>query len=68
VTARLWMVVAAFTLPLVAQWPSYPARGVPRTADGKANLNAPAPRTAYGKPDLTGIWEVTRPVGAVLAS
>jgi hypothetical protein len=39
-----------------AQWLNYPTPGIPRTADGKANLAAPTPRTADGKPDLSGIW------------
>jgi hypothetical protein len=39
-----------------AQWLSLPLPGTPRTADGKANLSAPAPRAADGKPDLSGIW------------
>ena len=38
-----------------AQWLKYPTAGVPRTADGKANLSAPGPRTPDGKPDLSGI-------------
>src|SRR5215467_11765386 len=42
--------------PSAAQWLNYPTKGTPRTADGKANLTAPAPRRADGKPDLTGIW------------
>jgi hypothetical protein len=29
---------------------------LPRTADGKPDLNAPVPRTADGKPDLSGLW------------
>ena len=48
--------VAALSLPLAAQWPPYPTRDVPRTADGKPELTAPAPRTADGKPDLSGLW------------
>jgi len=31
-----------------AQWLNYPTPGVPRTADGKPDLSAPAPRTADG--------------------
>jgi hypothetical protein len=40
-----------------AQWLDHPTAGVPRTKDGKPNLNAPAPRTADGKPDFSGLWE-----------
>jgi hypothetical protein len=43
--------------PVHAQWPSYPTKNVPRTADGKPNLEAPTPRTADGHPDLTGLWD-----------
>jgi len=39
-----------------AQWLTTKTPGLPRKADGKVNLAAPAPRTAEGKPDLTGIW------------
>ena len=39
-----------------AQWLNYPAPGVPRLADGKPNLSAPAPHAADGKPDLSGVW------------
>jgi hypothetical protein len=41
---------------LSGQWINEPARGVPRTRDGKPNLTAPVPRTG-GKPDLTGLWQ-----------
>jgi hypothetical protein len=52
---------AALTPALLsAQWPPYPTAGVPRTPDGKPDLNAPAPRTADGKPDFSGVWEYVR--------
>jgi hypothetical protein len=56
-------VVAVLTLLVAlcvtanAQWLNYPTPGVPRTADGKVNLTAPAPRTPDGRPDLSGIWK-----------
>ena len=44
-----------FTTPATAQWPAYPAPGMARTADGKVDLAAPAPRV-NGHPDLSGLW------------
>ena len=55
-TRLLLLAGMLLALPLAAQWFDYPTRGVPRTPDGKPNLNAPAPRTADGKPDLSGMW------------
>src|SRR6266849_9037681 len=51
--------------PLEAQWLERRTPGIPRTADGKPNLNVQAPRTADGKLDLTGLWQVISPDGAV---
>jgi len=54
-TAALAVLVAA--LPLQAQWVKYPVAGVPRTASGAVDVNAPAPRTPEGRPDFSGIWK-----------
>ena len=47
----------AVAAPAAAQWPNYPSKKIPRTADGKVNFDAPAPRTADGKIDFTGVYE-----------
>ena len=48
--------VAGLNTPASAQWLNYPDPRTPRTADGKPNLSAPAPKLADGTPDFSGIW------------
>jgi len=45
--------------PASAQW-FHPDLRAPRSRDGKPILTAPAPRL-NGKPDLSGVWQATRP-------
>ena len=47
---------ALVSVPLSAQWLNTPTPSVPRTADGKPDLNAPVPKAADGHPDLSGVW------------
>ena len=66
------LVLIAGAMPADAQWLDRSWPGIPRTADGKPNLSAPAPRGPDGKPDLTGVWDgeavVARPDPADLQS
>ena len=47
--------------PATGQWMNYKTPTVPRNADGKVNLSAPAPKTSDGKPDIEGVWQVPVP-------
>jgi hypothetical protein len=55
--------VLFLSVGMQAQWKNVTNPKLPRTADGKPNLNAPTPRSADDKPDLSGIWWV--PDGSV---
>lgn len=56
----LAILVLALGAPAIAQWIDYPTPGIPRLANGKPDLSAPAPRASDGKPDLSGIWQAGR--------
>ena len=44
-----------------AQWPKFSAKDLPRNPDGTVNMDAPTPKAADGKPDLSGVWEIAPP-------
>jgi hypothetical protein len=48
---------AAIATSLNAQWPAFVRQEVPRTPDGKPDLNAPPPRFPNGKVDFSGTWQ-----------
>jgi hypothetical protein len=52
--------VLASSAHVFGQWVTYPTQNVPRLADGKPDLKAPAPRQLDGKPDFIGFWQPDR--------
>jgi hypothetical protein len=55
-TVLLVVAIAGATRAVSGQWFKYPTDGIPRKANGQADLTARAPRLPDGKPDLSGIW------------
>jgi hypothetical protein len=45
-------------MPCSGQWLKYPTPGIPRTEDGKPDLNPRAPKLPDGKPDLPGLARI----------
>ena len=62
---KLTLILCVIGVSLSAQWLNYPTAGIPRLADGKPNLTAPAPRASDGKGtpsrhasvvEIPGVW------------
>ena len=56
-TTPLAAAILLSSAPARAQWLKYKTPDIPRLADGKPNLAAPAPRMPDGKPDFSGLWQ-----------
>ena len=64
-TVMVTAIMAADSGLLRAQWFTYPSPRAPRTAAGKVDLAAAAPRLPNGKPDLSGVWMTDDPLCAI---
>ena len=54
--AMILAIIIGASIAIEAQWPKYPVAGAPRDAQGNVLMDAPAPRSSDGKPDLSGVW------------
>ena len=59
------LILATVSVPLSAQWLDLKTPGIPRSADGKVNMNAPTPKTATGRVDLSGRWVPVEATGSL---
>jgi hypothetical protein len=64
--SKTLLLICAVATVASAQWDSFPSKRVPRTPDGKVDMNAAPVRTSYGKPDLSGFWMPENPVKYLL--
>jgi hypothetical protein len=55
--AALAIAFVVISIPAAAQWKNISKDGLPLGPDGKVNMSAPAPRTASGRVDLSGIYQ-----------
>jgi hypothetical protein len=55
--AALAVAIVLASVAVNAQWRNIPKDGIPLGSDGKPNMSAPAPRTASGRVDLSGIYQ-----------
>src|SRR5215471_3422196 len=56
VSGAVLLALSVMCAAVSAQWITIKTPDVPRLANGKPNLSAPAPRTREGHPDLSGLW------------
>ncbi len=56
----MFLIAAFVEAHVCGQWLGYQTPHIPRDAQGKPNLTAPAPKMPDGKPDLSGVWDADR--------